>query len=202
MQTCETKVNILEGVLLEKKKQYTSAKEKRDDLCGKISTLSSSISLAKNCIVDALEKKTYLEELVTHGLQFVFGKPYKFYFRAIYEGDALKGLVPTINLDNFTGDADDAFGGAVQTITSLCLRIAVLLLINSTERLLILDEPFANINLSLQERFKEFIENICDETDFQIIMVTHTSIPLGTVYEVTKNKGISTVKRYENTSSH
>jgi DNA repair exonuclease SbcCD ATPase subunit len=155
--------------------------------------LENAILLAKACLEDFLKRRIYIEDLVSKALTSVFGVEYKFLLELQYDSeDIIKGIKPRLSVQG--GEFDDpldSFGGGVQAVTSLCFRIAILLLNSQTAELLVMDEPLANLSASLQPTIQAFIEETCRVTGLQLIMVTHQDEPFGKVYKIEKRKGIS-----------
>lgn len=186
----EAKINKLKGVCEERERTQLSLVSSKDELELSIPILKDSISLAKKCLEESLEQRKYIEEIVSSGLSEVFGVDHQFVLEPVYGVDgSLKGLKP--RLKEAGGEFDDpltSFGAGAQSIASICFKISILLLSTGTAKVLIMDEPLANVNTSLQDRFKAFIENISKETGLQIIMITHMDQPFGKVFSVEKEK--------------
>lgn len=173
-------LNSIEDSLASKKKDLDSISEE-------INVLKESILLARKCLDTSLESKIFIENTISTALTEVFGSPHKFILETMLGDDgSVKGLKPKIMEDG--GEPDDpltSFGASSQAIVSICLKICILLLTNETSRILIMDEPLRNVDPILQDRFKCFLENICKEANFQIIMVTFSE-PFGKVFRVKK----------------
>ena len=182
---------------LDKQNHLLEFREKQaKDLELKISNLKKELivfedanSLAKKCLEGALAHKTYIEEVISSGLSEVFDSKFVFILEPVIDNGISKGLKPRIKEGN--GEFDDrlqSFGASSAAICSVCFRICLLLLSSGTEKVLIMDEPLANISPKLQNRFRAFIEAICSKTGLQLVMVTHLDEPFGTVYEIKKNE--------------
>jgi DNA repair exonuclease SbcCD ATPase subunit len=176
------------GALKVNETLLTSLQEKKTKLDTSLPTYQEAVSLAKKCLEESLEQKKFIEEIVSSGLTEVFGVEHTFCLETVLGTDGtIKGLKP--RLKEAGGEFDDpigSFGASASAIASICFRIAILLLSTGTAKVLILDEPLANVSPTLQDRFKAFIETICSQTGLQIIMVTHMDQPFGRIYEVTK----------------
>lgn len=188
LEQYKERVNKISGMIEEKNNLLESALLKKKELSNLLPIKKEAINLTKKCLERSLEQKKYIEDIISSALSEVFGIKYTFILEQVVGTDGnIKGLKP--RLKEADGEFDDpinSFGACAQAIASICFRISVLLLSSGTAKVLILDEPLANINPVLQDRFKIFIENICKETGLQLIMVTHLDDPFGVVYQVVK----------------
>jgi ABC-type molybdenum transport system ATPase subunit/photorepair protein PhrA len=188
LDTLKSEVHKLLGALEEKEQTLENLKQKKTQIEATLPTYQEAVSLAKKCLEKSLDQKKYIEEIVSSGLTEVFGIKYTFALETVLGPDGtIKGLKP--RLQEQDGEFDDpinSFGAGAQSIASVCFRIAILLLSSGTAKVLILDEPLANVSPTLQDRFKLFVENTCKQTGLQLIMVTHMDQPFGRVYEIVK----------------
>lgn len=184
----ESRLRKIEGACEERKKRLEILNVKVSQITGDLGLKREAVSLARKCVEDSLKQKSYIEEIVSSGLTEVFGVKYTFFLEPILGPDGLiKGLKPRLKEEE--GEFDDpigSFGAAAQVIASVCLKIAILLLSSGTSKVLVMDEPLANMAPILQDRLKIFVETICEKTDLQIVMVTHLDQPFGKIYHVTK----------------
>lgn len=184
------KYNFLEGVVETKEQQLDQKINELDEINHGLTILGDAISLAKACTQEIIEQKTFLEKVISKALSEVFGIPHEFILEPIYTDGLLTGLKPKIKEGK--GEEDDpmtGLGTGAQSLISLCLRICMLVLQNETAKLLVLDEPLANVNFALQTNLSEFVKNVCEETGLQVIMVTHLDSPFGRVFESVKKGG-------------
>ncbi len=176
------------ATISERKRRFDSLELEYQNLEDELKPTREAIQLAKKCLEESLAQKSYIEEIVSAGLTEVFAVPYTFVLETVLGDDnTIKGLRP--RLKEADGELDDplqSFGAGAQAIASVCFRIALLLLCPGTARVLVLDEPLANVSPALQARFQAFIETTCAATSLQVIMVTHMDQPFGKVYEVSK----------------
>lgn len=181
-------VHKLIGALEEKEATLKAIEIKKTKVENELPNYQQAVSLAKKCLEESLEQKKYIEEIVSSGLTEVFGIDYTFSLETVLAPDGtIKGLKPRLREQG--GEFDDpinSFGAGAQSIASVCFRVAILLLSSGTAKVLVLDEPLANVSPTLQDRFKLFVENICKQSGLQLIMVTHMDQPFGRVYEVIK----------------
>jgi len=185
-----SKYNFLEGVVQTKEQLLSQKQTELSNLTKEITILNDAISLAKACTQEIIEQKVFLEKVISKALTEVFGVVHEFILEPVYTDELLTGLKPKIKEGK--GEEDDpmtGLGTGAQSLISLCLRICMLVLQNGTAKLLVLDEPLANVNFTLQTNLSEFIKNVCEETGLQIIMVTHLDSPFGRVFESIKKSG-------------
>lgn len=165
--TVEAKLVAEEG--LRKKKDIEQAEALVADL-EKVSVLLASISEEKQA--DAQRK---IENLVTQGLQKIFGPDWSFHVVP-----SVRGKTPVVEFKVRTKMHNkmletsvlDARGAGLASVVGFLLRL-VLILLSSKSSVLILDETFANLSDSYIPNLIEFIREIVDKTNLQIIMVTH-----------------------------
>lgn len=165
--TVEAKLIAEEG--LSKKNQIQQAETLIQDL-EKVSALLASISEEKQA--DAQSK---IENLVTQGLQKIFGPDWSFHVVP-----SVRGKTPIVEFKVRTKIQNriletsvlDARGAGLASVVGFLLRL-VLILLSRKSSVLILDETFANLSDSYIPNLIEFIREIVDKTNLQIIMVTH-----------------------------
>lgn len=159
---------------------------RRKELSEEIESLKSRVLLLEEVAVvlatvgeerqkDAQEQ---IELLVTQGLQKIFGPHLS--FRVV---QSIKGRTPVVDFliqttlsDGTVRETDilSAMGGGVAAVTGFLLRLVVLLLDKSrVSRLIVLDETFAHVSDVYLPALAEFLREIVDKANVQIIMVTH-----------------------------
>lgn len=167
-------------------RRLKALKAKQNALKAEHSIVEEAISLASKCLEENSELVEKVESIVTTALQDVFGSTYKFVLEKVFTKQGnLKGVRARISSNGVLGDPLDCFGAGVQAVCSLALRVAFVLL-SDTENLLILDEPLSNLSPKLWPRLSSFLGEVSDKTGLQIIMVTHSDEPVGTLWEVSK----------------
>jgi len=186
---------ISQADLLEK--QLKTETEELREFNKEIALYRESFLLARQCSKKFIDRINTIEELVSEGLSIVFDTPMKFYFEKVEDpGGSLKGLKPMIEQeDGHTEAPESGFGSSVVQITSTILRVCVLAILGTTKPILILDEPFSNVNIALRENLELFISQIAKDAGIQIITVTHMDSDAPVVYEVEKIGITSYVKR-------
>lgn len=156
--------------------------------------LSESSKFAKEQI------KYQLENLVTHGLQYVFGEDKRFEIEIVESKNKTEAefyVVSQIDSAEIKNKPQEARGGGVVDIVSLILKVAILQSYSpQIEGPLILDEPAKHVSDEYIEKVGEFIQQITQYFGRQVIMVTHNlhlSEIAETKYEVSQENGISRV---------
>lgn len=126
------------------------------------------------------ELQEKVENLVTYGLRSIFGPEISFHIRPVQRGKlmAMDFVVRQSQNGQITETGVmDARGGGVAVVAGFLLRLIVLLL--SKERadpVLLLDETFAQLSEEFEPKLAEFIRELVDKTDVQIILVTHSPL--------------------------
>ncbi len=134
--------------------------------------------IAKFADSRAAEVTAKIEALVTLGLRTVFqedlefaivsktraNRPeFSFVLRSTVDGEVLEtGIL-------------DARGGGVAAVAGFLLRIVVLLLKKDVRRFLLLDETFAQLSAEYEPGLADFLRELVDKTDTQIVLITHSS---------------------------
>jgi DNA repair exonuclease SbcCD ATPase subunit len=174
------------------KAYYFNEKGKRDQLLERKAVLKAALDKTESNL-DLYEKtrvlfqkvsefareqsRQQIEALVTNCLQFIFDSGIEFRIeinevRGRPEADFY--VVSSINGDIVKTKPQDSRGGGVVDIISLAIRIAMLecsnLEINGP---IILDEPAKHVSDEYITQVAEFLKQICDMFDRQVIMVTH-----------------------------
>lgn len=120
-----------------------------------------------------------IESLVTHGLRTIFGPELSFHVvPGVRNNAAVLDFVVRTRLENgeeLDTPVLDARGGGVAAVVGFLLRLVVLLLAPHRQRmLLVLDETFAQLSEDYEGRLAEFLRELVDKTDVQVLMVTHS----------------------------
>jgi len=144
--------------------------------------------------------KQQIEMLVTHCLQFVFGPNLEFVIElSEVRGKTEADFYVISNYDDkkIKTKPQDARGGGVVDVIALALRIAVMQSTNSyIEGPLILDEPAKHVSSEYIANVAQFLKQISEIFNRQIIMVTHNqylSEIADLSYKVELRDGVSSV---------
>lgn len=122
------------------------------------------------------EVRRTVEGLVTHGLRAVFGEELTFEARSVQR--AKRAEMDFVVISQAGGQlvetaVMDARGGGVAAVAGFLLRLVVLMLREDCERILFLDEPFAHVSDEYQPAMAEFVRELVERTDVQVVLVTH-----------------------------
>lgn len=117
-----------------------------------------------------------IEELVTRGLQTIFDASLSFHILQSTKGKnaSVEFVVRTQLLNGQAVDTPvlDARGGGLAATIGFLLRVVVMLL-RKQENILVLDETFAMVSDEYLPALGEFLRQLVDKTNLQILMVTH-----------------------------
>lgn len=131
------------------------------------------IQTAAKAVQDKVHKQ--VSEMVTKCLKTVFEETYE--FRFVFEKKRGRTEArPAFFKNNNEFDPMGSVGGGIIDITAFALRICKILLQRPpVQHILFLDEPFTRPSKikGYREKVRQLLELICDELNFQIIMVTH-----------------------------
>jgi ABC-type uncharacterized transport system YnjBCD ATPase subunit len=119
-----------------------------------------------------------VEELVTRALQVVFGENLSFH--VVQSVKANRAEVDFVLRSTYGEQVIDtpvmeARGGGMAAVVGFVLRLVVLLLTPGARRFLALDESFAHVSASYEPRVAEFLREVADKADVQILLVTHST---------------------------
>jgi DNA repair exonuclease SbcCD ATPase subunit len=126
-----------------------------------------------------LKAQTVIEELVTRGLQTIFDDSLSFHIvQSVRARTAVVDFVVRTSLaDGVTVDTPvmEARGGGLAATIGFLLRVVVMLLRKDpeSENLLVLDETFAHVSEDYLAGVGQFLREIVDKSNIQIILVTH-----------------------------
>lgn len=127
----------------------------------------------------AEEAQRKIEALVTHGLRAIFSPDLAFHVRS--EVKARRTETRFVVSSTYEGqtietDVMDSRGGGVAAVAGFLLRLIVAMLRSDVRRTLFLDESFSMVSADYEERLIDFVRQLVDKTDVQIILVTHKAI--------------------------
>lgn len=164
--------------------------------------VEEAISLANKCLEECSSLSTQISKTSSEIVSDVLGRPCKIRFTPVDTSEGPnQGIKLESSLDNEEFLSINQEGDGINSILHVFLKIAFQLLSRKTAKIIILDEPLgAHLSDHLWHRVQAFLERIVEKTGLQVIIVTHTSMPFGAIYEVDRNKGISTVTKREETN--
>lgn len=129
------------------------------------------------------QAKIQIENLVSRCLSYIFEKEmnFKIEIKIKNNNPAAKFFIEEeLDIDgeikSFTYDIVDARGGGVVDIVSLALRISFIMLYeNSLANIIVLDEPCKHVSEDYIHNVANFINEISEEYNKQIIMISHNA---------------------------
>ena len=162
-------------------RQYQTASEELSSSKEEIELLDKVIGVL-NSVGESRQKEVQdqIEGLVTRGLQTIFSENLSFHLVSSLRGSAanIDFIVVTHLEDGSAVETPvlDGRGGGLAAIVGFLLRVVVLMLDETSgSRVLILDETFAHVSAEYEPRLAEFIKDLVDGTDLQVLMVTHST---------------------------
>lgn len=174
-------------------------------LQAEVETLERSTILLNSIGEDRqLQSQDVIEELVTRGLQQIFDDSLSFHIIQKTKANAasVEFVVRTSLADGVVVDTPvmDARGGGLAATIGFLLRVVILLLKNGQDKdnILILDETFAMVSAEYLPSLAEFLRELVDRTNLQIVMVTHQpdlAENADVVYRFTTKDGKTVAKR-------
>lgn len=138
------------------------------------------------------QSQRQIEELVTRGLQAVFGEDLSFH--VIQEVKASQATVRFVVRSKAGGldvdtDVMSARGGGMASVIGFVLRLVVLLKTPGARRFLWLDESFGMLSAEYEERLAEFLAEVTAKV-CQVVLTTHSHAyndAAGVVYQYRLN---------------
>lgn len=188
------------------KNKIAGFKEQRKILQSKMANIEKELSVITNSIdflfcfseYTRTSVKNKIESIANVALKAVF--PDKEIIFKLIANKNKRGLyyVPYVETNGVITPLDDCKGGGVLDIISLCLRISYLRIFKGTlDQVLILDEPFKNIDSERREFAIKWLKQISTQMEIQFIIVTHItplvdSADKGYLFELRGDKTIVT----------
>lgn len=181
------KVNRLLGELQAAEKQYGIETGKLKEANKRVVYIEQAQNIAQQ-IAQQIQQQAHekIEGVVSKCLQAVFGDAYG--FRIAFERKRGRTEAKLLLLKNGheIEDAMNADSGGVIDVAALALRLSCLVLSKpAVERILIMDEPFRNLDLENRENIRILLEELAEDFGVQFIIVTHeTAFKTGKVLEI------------------
>jgi DNA repair exonuclease SbcCD ATPase subunit len=125
-----------------------------------------------------LKAQQTIEELVTRGMQTIFDDSLSFHIVQSVKGKTanVEFLLRTTRGETMMETPVlEARGGGLAVTIGFLLRVVVMLLRGGTreQNILVLDETFSHVSAEYLEPLGNFLREIVEKTEIQIIMVTH-----------------------------
>jgi DNA repair exonuclease SbcCD ATPase subunit len=169
-----------------KRGQQQSLQERATSLQADISELTETaaildrVTLLLNSIGEDKQQQAQeqIEGIITRGLQTIFGDTFSFHIAQTMKGKSasVEFFIRT-HLDDTAIETPvlESHGGGLAAIVGFMLRVTVMLLDKSEDKakVIILDETFGMVSDEYLDPLAEFIRDLVDKTDIQVILVTH-----------------------------
>jgi DNA repair exonuclease SbcCD ATPase subunit len=144
--------------------------------------------------------QSQIEGVVTQGLRTIFGEPMS--FKIV---NKMVGKRPEIDflLVSETGAQPletaimEARGGGVAAVAGFLLQAVLVLLLPNTTPLLFLDESFSQVSEEYRPALSQFIKELTERTDLQVVLVTHSDefvTDADRVYRFSQQNGVTKVE--------
>jgi predicted ATPase len=119
-----------------------------------------------------------LEQLVTRGLQVIFGTELSFHVvQAVKANQSVTDFVIRSTYEgNVTIDTPvmEARGGGMAEVVGFMVRLVVLLLTPGARLIMFLDETFGFLSKEYEPRLAEFLAEVALRAGVQVFLVTHS----------------------------
>lgn len=176
----ENRVSDMKDDLAARKAKLVALTDQRDEAYEVIAKTEAddSVTVKARLLLESyseLEQRVLrdkVEALVTAGLQTIFGSDYYFSI----EVKTLRGQAAmefTVRKRQLIRDPLDSHGGGLVNIVSMVLRLVIVALTPGLSRVVVLDEPFAQLSQSYVEGVSLFIRELVDTTGIQLLIVSH-----------------------------
>jgi ABC-type dipeptide/oligopeptide/nickel transport system ATPase subunit len=169
----QTEKHIVDYKIL--KNQLKIEKDKLKQAEKSVKDYSEAQLLVQN-IAQNIQQKAHkqIEQVVSRCLKSVFGDVYGFKINFNKKRGKTEAVLALTFEDEEIEDAMNSDSGGVIDVASLSLRIACLLLSRPEKsKVLIMDEPFKNLDIINRENLKILLEKLSSEFNLQFIIVTH-----------------------------
>ena len=139
----------------------------------KVLILSSELikKLIDSEVVDGVRA---VESLMSEGLKAVFYDQHIDVKAVVEEKRGKINVTFVTSQDGIEGKSLDSFGGAVSTVQSILLRLAILLR-RGLRPILLLDESLPAFDAGYIHSMADFLSILCEKTGSDILLVTHNS---------------------------
>lgn len=153
-----------------------------------------AISLCEICLREQSDSLQYLETLVTALLQevFFYKISFKFGLKLRSDGVSLKGISPILNISGEDEELDDCADG-IRNVLSFALRLLFLMFSTKLEKVVFFDEALLHLSLPRWRYVINFVKQIQEMFDIQIVFITHSNAEFPQQFRVYMDSGISSV---------
>lgn len=171
-ETLNSKVKELEVKLNLRKKDRDNAVSKISELQKELEILETvNVFLSEQIKHKMTDTKYKLESLVNQGLSYIFGDKIKIIIDSSFKNNKTVFSL-RITKDKVNTGLADSFGGGVLAVVASLLKISSVL-ISGKEKFLIMDESLAFVSEEYQEKMSMFLNQICNQMSFTIVLIAH-----------------------------
>jgi len=184
------------------KQQYLRSRQtelttSKNDLREQVISLQDALVYLQNKARDTQDAvRFHIEDVVNDFINAVFPEEdYRFELRFQTRRNSTECDLVVWENGNQIDDPLNQLGGGVCNIISLALRI-ILLLVSGKQRVLVLDEPLKDLDVSKMPSAFDILHDICEKSNIQVIAVTHNPLLCDVadrVFKVAKRDGVSTI---------
>lgn len=179
--------------------QIKSKKEEIDRLNTRAENLSR-ISALLSTYADERQAEVQhkFESIVSQGLQQIFDEELSLSIRNRMVGKRFETdfvLVSKIGDKTLETSILDARGGGVAAVAGFLLQAVLVLLTPGARPVLFLDESFSQVSENYLDNLAQFLKEMTERTNLQIILVTHSDVfaeYADKVYRFSQKQGITT----------
>lgn len=141
-----------------------------------------------------------IEQIVSTGLRTIFGED--LYLRI---DNRLVGRRPELDFmlvsqlggETLETSILDARGGGVAAVAGFLIQAVMVLLSPGVRPVLFLDESFGQLSSEFLEPLAQFIQELVDRSDLQVVLVTHSDVfssYADRVYRFSQSQGITSIQ--------
>lgn len=175
--------------------------KKLDNLQKKLILMEKAQSFLQKVAQDTQSQlKFQVEDIVNIALDTCFPDEYIFKLNfVISRGKTEAQLVFLSQKTKHEIDPMNASGGGVVDLVSFALRIALFVLEQNVNNVIVLDEPFRFVSKDLLHRVKDILRMLSDKLKLQFIIVTHIADIADVadrIFEVKKVGNVSKVRKW------
>jgi hypothetical protein len=178
-----------------KKSEVEQLNTRAEDL-SKISALLSTYADERQA-----EVQKHFETVVSQGLQQIFDEDLTLSIRNKMVGRRFETdfiLVSHVGDKVLETSILDARGGGVAAVAGFLLQAVLVLLTPNARPVLFLDEVFSQVSENYLPSLSEFIKELTDRTNLQIVLVTHSDVfaeDADASYRFSQTNGITTASK-------
>ena len=178
IQTLETEILILETENNKVNSQITNLTTDNNILFETINKSLESVEFIEN--VANQERKTIrskIEKMITDALRLVYNDTYsiEFDYSVKRNKTSVKILLVKQTSQGIVKREMGGFGGGVADTIALPLKLLVLLASNTSDKILVVDEPGKHLDGARVDKFFMFLNQLIDKLGIQLIICSHHS---------------------------